>query len=407
MSWIDRRDFLRTTGALGLSSLPPSRNASAASMFQDPLGIRDEFHVTRTQTYLNMSSVGPMPTVVHNAAVAYANDQQVAPAHRYSQSMDIKEQARLKFANLFGATRDEVALLFSTSDAENIVTNALDLQPGDNVVIDELHFITTFVLYRRLEKTKGIELRIVPHTNGRSRHEDFEARTDARTRLISVAWVSNRNGYRHRLSELADLAHRHGGLLFADGIQSLGTFPTNLHDTGADFVCANSYKYLLSGWGAAPFYVREEHLTRIRPDRFGHNHVSKTLPDFHFELKQTAEQYEYAGLVYGTVTQLNAALGYISQVGLNRIETHTIALAQNLRDGVAALGYKMFTPADNPSCIMSFMHGRDTSHIRRVLNEEKISVTLRENGTQLRASVGMFNNQDDINHLLRVLARLA
>ena len=213
--------------------------------------------------------------------------------------------------------------------------------------------------------------------------------------------------YRHSLPALAELVHANGGYLFADGIQALGTFPTNLRETGADFVCANSYKYLLASWGAAPFFVREEHLDRITPDRFGHNQVSRSLPNYNFELKTSAEKYEYAGLIYGAVAQLNAALGYIDQVGLSRIEAHTVALAQALRNGIAKLGYSIFTPANNPSCITSFDHGLDPEHIRRVLDEEHISVSFRERETQIRASVGMFNNQDDIDHFLQILSRLA
>ncbi len=112
-------------------------------------------------------------------------------------------------------------------------------------------------------------------------------------------------------------------------------------------------------------------------------------------------------MVYGTVAQLNAALGFIGKVGLARIEKHTVALARELRDGVAKLGYEMFTPPNNPSPIMSFMQGRDTGHVKRILEEENISVSLRENGTQIRASVAMFNNRSDMQHLLKVLAKMA
>lgn len=407
MSAIDRRRFLKTTAAVGLASLPPSLPVRARAAEDDPLGVRRDFRVTDEMTYINMAYVGPFPTVVHEAALRYADEQRLSPARGYSRSLQRREETRDAFARLFGVKREEVAFLFSTSDGENVVTDALDLRAGDNVVIDELHFTTTFVLYRQLEATKGIELRIVPHTGGRARVEDFEARTDARTRLISVAWVSNRNGYRHDLPALAELAHSHGGYLFADGIQCLGAIATNLHDAGPDFVCANSYKWLLSSWGAAPFYVREEHLERIQPDRFGYNQVAESLPDNRFRLRETGRKYEYAGLNYGAVTQLQAALGYIAGVGLDRIERHTVALAQRLRDGAARLGFDMFTPPDNPSAIVSFNHQRDPAEVRRLLEAERISVSLREGGTQIRASVGMFNNQADIDHLLEVLARMA
>jgi selenocysteine lyase/cysteine desulfurase len=272
-------------------------------------------------------------------------------------------------------------------------------------VVDELHFTTTLVLYRELERLKGIELRIVPHQDGRAPVEAFEARTDKRTRLISVAWVSNRNGYRHDVKALADLAHSRGGLLFADGIQAFGHFPVNLHELGVDFACANSYKWLLAGWGAAPFYVRQEHLARIRPDRYGHNQVAEALPDNRFRLHTAAKKYEYAGLIYGSVAQLEAALGMIAGVGLARIEQHTVALARELRDGLAKLGYQMFTPPANPSPIVSFTYRRNRDEVGRALREAGISVTLRE-GDKIRASVAMFNNRRDIGHLIEVMGKL-
>ena len=138
--------------------------------------------------------------------------------------------ARTKFANLFGADEDELAFLYATSGAENIIVSAMDWREGDNVVVDELHFVTTFVLYRELERRAGVELRIVPSRDGVVTVDDFAAHTDERTRLISVAWVSNRNGFRYELPPLADLAHAHGAYLYADAIQAWGTFPTDLHD---------------------------------------------------------------------------------------------------------------------------------------------------------------------------------
>ena len=404
---IDRRSFLKATAAVGLTTIPTARGSLSPAMDDDPLGVRKEFPVTEKQTYINTAYVGPMPRVVHEAALRYAEEQLLTPDVGLDISMERKERARGKFASLFGAKPEEVALLFSTSDGENMVTRALDLKAGDNVVIDELHFITTFVLYRELEKRNGIELRIVRHRDGRARVEDFEALCDRKTRLLSVAWVSNRNGYRHDLPALAGLAHRHGGFLFADGIQAFGTFPTNLHEEGVDFACGNSYKWLFSSWGAAPFYVREEHLERIQPDRFGHNQVAESLPDLHFRLHETAKKYEYAGLNYGAVAQLEASLGFLEKVGLARIEEHAVALARELREGIGRLGFDMFTPPDNPSPIVSFTHGRDPEEVKRILQQENVHVTLREENTQIRASVALFNNRADIARLLEVLAKMA
>ncbi|MGH9323272.1 MAG: aminotransferase class V-fold PLP-dependent enzyme, partial [Vicinamibacteria bacterium] len=290
---------------------------------------------------------------------------------------------------------------------ENIVASALDWKTGDNVVLDELHFQTSFVLYRELEKRHGIELRIVPQTGGRVKPEDFDARIDRRTRLVSIAWVSNRNGFRHDLKALSDAAHAKGALVYVDAIQALGTFECGLAASGADFLCTGAFKWLFGSFGVAPFYVREEHLDRIRPDRYGHAQIVEELPDFRFRLHDSAMKYEYAALAYSSVYALDAGLQLLAGVGLSRIERHSVALARALRDAVASLGYEVLTPPDNPSPIVSFVHGRDRRELEARLEREKVSVTLREGGLQVRASVAMFNNRSDVERLLSVLRSFA
>ncbi len=416
MSDFSRRNFLKTTAAAGLAvplagrpailgAAPDQRSTvPRRPSEEDPLGIRGEFPITEETAYLNTASVGPLSRTVHDALAAYAEEKMMYrnPGSRRQAEVSARE----KFARIFGADENEIAFLYSTSDAENIITSAMDWKEGDNVVVDELHFTTTFVLYRELEKRHGIELRIVPSTDGRARVDDFAARTDDRTRLLSVAWVSNRNGYRHHLPALAEVAHAHGAYLYADAIQAFGTAATNLHDEGVDFACGNGYKWMFADFGCAPFFVRSEHLEWMRPDRYGHSQVAENLPDHRFRLHATAEKYEYANVSYGSVTAMDAALSVLEDVGLDRIEKHTVGLAAELYAGVADLGIELFTPADNPSSIVSFYHGLDTDALWDGLAAEKVPVTFQEQGRLLRSAVAMFNNRDDVDRLLGVLAAL-
>lgn len=402
MSSLDRRSFLGMTAA-GLGSMRAGR--AAEFLDDDPLGVRDDFPITRNKIYLNTAYASPLPTIVREAGLEFLDDKTLRPYPGRGQEK--ADEARGKFADLFGAKREELALLYATSDGENIVARALDLRAGDNVVLDELHFTTSFVLYRALEKEKGIELRIVPQRDGRVRIEDFEARTDERTRLVSVAWVSNRNGYRQDVRALADLAHSHQAFLYVDAIQALGTFPTNLTAEGIDFLTSGAFKWLYASFGVAPFFVREEHLERLTPDRFGHGQVAQELRGFHFRIHRTAKKLEYAALANGPVYQLDAALGYLASVGLARIEKHGVALARELRDGIIALGFQVLTPPDNPSPIVSFVHRREPERLKRLFDEEDVVVSFREQGTQVRASVSLFNNRSEVRQFLQVLQRLA
>ena len=236
--------------------------------------------------------------------------------------------------------------------------------------------------------------------------DDFAARTDDRTRLLSVAWVSNRNGFRYDLPPLADLAHAHGAYLYADAIQAWGTFPTNLHEENVDFACGNGYKWLHADFGCAPFYVRREHLDWMTADRHGHFQVAESLPGNRFRLKTSAGKLEYGGPAYGPVAAMEAALAFLGEVGVDRIAAHTQALAGELREGAAALGMRMFTPPKNPSAIVSFYHGLDHERLSQALADEGVAITFQEDGQLLRAGVGMFNSRDDVDRLLGVIRRL-
>ena len=293
MSNLSRRGFIAATASLGagvstargsatrvLGQAPDSVNGPPGD---DPLGVRGDFPVVRERTYLNSAYITPVPTAVVAAGRAFVERKAERPIP-LGEMLRATDEVRGQFARLIAADPDEVGFLFSTSEGENIVANALDLKPGDNIVIDELHYETEFVLYRHLQDTRGIELRVARHRDGRVGTRDFEPLVDRRTRLVSVAWVSHHNGFRHDMRPLADLAHAHGALFYVDGIQAVGMFPTDVRAAGIDVLCAGTYKWLLGSFGVAPFYVRQDLLDRIRLDRYGALHVERARSDGGFDL---------------------------------------------------------------------------------------------------------------------------
>ena len=224
--------------------------------------------------------------------------------------------------------------------------------------------------------------------------------------MLSVSWVSHQNGFRHDLKELAELAHRRGALLYADGIQALGMFPVDLRALGVDFVTSGTYKWLLAAYGIAPFYVRREHLERIVPDRFGSLGIRANLPDFRFEAYDTARKYEYATLAFGPLYQLGASLGFLREVGLSRIGEHTLGLAGYLREGLLRLGLEVRTPEDSGSSIVAFHHGADAEQAQKLFADHRVRVSFREGGSQIRAGAALFNNKADVDRLLATMEKL-
>jgi selenocysteine lyase/cysteine desulfurase len=394
---LNRRQFIEM--ASGAAALPHLATQGPASDQDDPLGVRRDFPVVRDGLYLNSAYIAPIPLPVAEAARAFA-DRKASKPIPLDEMLKKTDEVRGQFARLIGAEPDEIGFLFATSEGENLVASALDLKAGDNVVVDELHYETTFVLYRHLEETRQIALRIVKHRDGRVTSEDFARAIDGRTRLVSVAWVSHQNGFRHDMRPLADLAHARGALFYTDAVQALGMFPADVRAAGVDCMTSGTYKWLLGGFGVAPFFVRRDLLERIRVDRLGALHVEKELGDHRYAIYRTARKFEYATLPFAEVYQLGAALAYLERVGVDRIERHTVGLARDLRAGLVSLGFRVFTPPDNSSSIVSVHLDKNAARAREVLTSNGVQVSFREQGSQIRVSPALFNTREEIRRFL-------
>ena len=409
---LSRREFISgVSAAAALSGVSPAslsgvRPVVGIASKDDPLGVRSDFPVVEQSVYLDSAYITPSPLQAVEAAQAFAEAKARDPVSLGGMLQETNLM-RQRFATLIGASEMEIGVLFATSDGENIVSRALDLKQGDNVVIDDLHYDTTYLLYQQLAEQRGLEVRIVNSEAGGAPVDAFAEHVDRQTRLISVAWVSHQNGFRHDLAGLADLAHSNGAYLYADAIQGIGALDVDVRSTGIDFFTAGTYKWLLGGYGVAPFYVREELLERIGTDRFGSLNISEELGQHRFRVYDDARKYGYATMGFGSVFQLRAALDYLLRVGVPNIEAHTGSLAQQLNTGLVGQGHDVWTPKDNRSPIVTFRHHRDITLVRSTLEEAGIRISFKAEGEELRAGIALFNNSDDIDKLLDVTGNWA
>lgn len=402
----DRRSFIATaaTTLAASASGPIPRSSRSTPRPDDPLGVRADFPITAERTYLNSAYIAPIPVPVVRAGTEFLENKSRRPLD-VGELLGADGKLRAQFARLINASPDEVGLLFSTAEGENIIAQGMDLKAGDNVVVDELHYPTEFVLYRALERSLGIELRIVKHRGGAVDAGDFEPHVDRRTRIVSVAWVSHLNGFRHDMRPIADLAHAHGAVFYADAIQAVGMFPIDVQAAGVDAICAGSYKWMLAGFGVAPFYIKRDLIDRLRIDRYGEFQVEKELPDHHYELGKTARTFDYCSRAFGPVRELSAGLAYLESVGVGRIEEHTVGLAHRLHEGLTRQGHRLFTPPGNRSSIVTLFTDKPMADVRAAFGAATVDVTVRDG--QIRIAPALFNTTGEIDRCLEVTRSLA
>jgi selenocysteine lyase/cysteine desulfurase len=408
---VTRRDFL---GATGLAAMAMAENRVAAPA-DDPLGVRRDFPGLRATTFLNTAYAGLISQAVADAAREWT-DRRARQGYTVQEMFAKADEARTLFAGMVGAGDDEIGFVSSTSDGENLVVNSLEFRPGDNVVFDDLVYPSTPIIYQRLADSQRVEIRVVKSRKGAAPVEDYAKLVDDRTRLVSIAWVSNHNGYRHDVKALAALAHAHGAYLYADAVQFIGTGPVDVHREDVDFFTTGTYKWLMAGFGVAAFYVRRELLDRIQPSNVGW-HSARRIDDNRYQQEATARKFEYATPAFGELYELAASLTYLKRIGLDRIEAQSQELVQHFRKGLADRKIAVATPENNRSSIVSFYSRRTAAEAGPILDAERVKVSLQgversdpahTSGfvTRVRVAPAFFNTIAEMDRMLEVAEKI-
>ena len=404
---MNRREFLVGAGAIAIAARPlfaATQTATRSGVF--PASVRADFPSVAREAYLNSAAMHPIGTFAANAMKGVIDNRLLGPGEgRADFSGRAQEELKKKFGAMINATAAEIAYTANTSDGENIVVMGLDLakQKGKNIVIDELHFTTSLYMYKELEK-KGIELRIVKHKNWKIDPEDMARAIDRNTKLVSIALVSNVNGFMHDSKTVADIAHARGAMVFADIIQAVGAVPVDVKALGIDFASSGTYKWLMGERGIGFLYVREDLQGTVLPTtRYGHRQVSNfNRAQLTWEPMPGAARYETGGIPVILAAGVNAGIDYVNKLGLSNIRTHAKQLTDRLQTELPPLGYKPLTPRETQTPIVAF-ELKDASATQKALQAGKVVGTIIGNENRLRLAVSVFNTHEDIDRVVAVL----
>ena len=395
------------------------RTASGAGT--DFASVRADFPRAGKSLWLAAAETHPFHTQTIKAIEDYNRYRELGAGEgRKSFTPEMQDETKRMFAGLIGAKPQEIAFTVGTTDGENAVVGGIDLaRRGGNVVIDDLHFLASVWMYTEMQRKGEIELRIVRHRDWMIRNEDMARAIDKDTRLVSLALVSNVNGYMHDARAVSDLAHAHGALVYADIIQGAGATPLDVRALGLDCCATGTYKWLMGDFGLGFLYVREDlQGTVVKPTRYGLRQIVGGM--FGHELIAAPGAACYEGMT--TMPSLPGicayeGLKYVSKLGLADIRAHAKPLTDRLQKEMPALGFISITPPDAPTPIVSFTHP-DMETVRtkldRVFHAPVVSfgrwTKTDENGRTeavdgLRFGISVYNNDADIDEFLEALGR--
>lgn len=362
-----------------------------------------EFPTLSDRVYLNTSAEGIPPTSVLDALTQYGLDKlfgmdgRLLHAQRY-------ESVKSKTATFFGLRAEDIGLCSCSSEAYNLAFAALALKAGDEVIINDLDFPAGATPW--LVPGSPATVKVWRSRNGVLDTKDLISLLGPKVRFVNTSLVSFYNGFQTDLSEVSNAVRKYSpAMLGVDVTQALGRQPLDL--AGADLIVSSTHKWLLASHGGGLVGVSPERADEWTVPVGGWLNLENAFDDSRFagvKPKRGAASFSVGMPNYPAIYAIDAALDYISNVGVSNINTYAQEIVSHCRDGVADLPVELLGPRNptNPSAIVAFKHPNFEA-INEVLHREGIHVMAHAG--RVRVSVHGYNTQSDVDRFLEVLRR--
>ncbi|HEY2181165.1 MAG TPA: aminotransferase class V-fold PLP-dependent enzyme [Solirubrobacteraceae bacterium] len=357
----------------------------------DHFGLRGEFPVLRTLAYLNAGTDGPLPARAVRAASEELEREAAtgrAFAH-FERRSELNGLLRGAYARALGADPTDVALTTCTSEGMAVVVAGLSLQPGDEILTSDEEHPGLLGALAAARELCGVSVRQAPLP-------DLAESVGASTRLVAcshVGWVSGRLAP----AQLAELDVP----VLLDGAQGIGAVPVDVRALGCAAYAGAGQKWLCGPDGTGMLWVEPEFRERLAVSRRGYANLADPNDGVDSRLHEDARRFDTMSLSAEAVACALAAIDLLEAFGWSSAHERARTLAAHLADELTARG-RAVAPRDDTT-LVSF-ESADVEAERDALAERGCVVRSIPGRPWLRASVGAWNDESDLERLLDSLA---
>ena len=356
------------------------------------------------------------------------------------QATDLHEAARERVRQFINARKtEEIIFTRGTTEAINLVAQAFcesQMQPGDEVLVTDMEHHSNIVPWQLQAMKRGIVVRHLPITDdGRlcvspsgplccdtvaahPTENAIAAHLTERTKLVSIAHVSNVLGTINPVKDIIRMAHERGIPVLVDGAQSAPHFKVDMQELDCDFFAFSGHK-MYGPTGIGVLYGKEEWLDRLPPYQGGGEMIDKVSWE-----KTTFERlpfkFEAGTPDYVATHGLATAIDYITFVGFDHIEAHEKELTRYCMQQLRTIdGIHIYGPDEPHDAVVSFNIG-DIHHLDIGTLLDRLGIAVRTghhcaqplmarlgiSGT-VRASFALYNTKEEVDMLVNGIRRVS
>ena len=368
--------------------------------------LRKEFPTLERWTYLDTARKTVAPRCQEQAMRDYTRDvYENAGADAWSATH--VAETRSIMAGLLGAKPAEIAFTKNTTEGLNIAAHGFPLKAGDNIVLTDMEHVANIWVWKHWEK-HGVEIRYARHRGGRLPLAAFEEQIDAKTKVVSTAYVTYGNGYRVNLPALGKVCRDRGIRLVVDGVQAAGILSTPLSELGADVIAMGGHKGLFGLTGSGIVYCREELVDELatpfvkapEPGSKASAHVNSQ-----FDYVRTAHRFEGGNPNFLGIHVLRHGAAFLTSIGIPAIEARVRELTTYCLGLLAKNRLKTETPSEweERAQIVNVMVPDAEGLMNRLRDQHHIVTNVKDGA--LRLSMSFCNNEEDLERAVSVIRK--
>lgn len=343
--------------------------------------------------------------------------------HFLSQkATEAHEDARTTVAEFLNAAkREEIIFTRGTTEAINLVAYSFGeafCKAGDEIIVSVLEHHSNIVPWQMLCERKGMKLQVIPmNESGELEMDAYKALINERTKLISVAHVSNVLGTVNPVAEIIKIAHQTNVPVLIDGAQAVPHIPVNVVELDADFYVFSAHKiYGPTGIGA--LYGKEFWLNQMPPYQGGGEMIA-TVSFEKTTYNELPFKFEAGTPDYVGSTALAEALRYVQNIGIANIAAYEHKLTTYATQRLLEIeGIRIIGTAKEKSAVISFLVGNIHPYdIGMLLDKLGIAVRTGHHCAQplidslgilgtVRASFAFYNTKEEIDIFITALKKV-
>lgn len=361
-----------------------------------------DFPSLQDMVYLNTAAEGIPPLAVREALLEYFRDKQSGMDGRDPHFAALAEAQEL-VGKLYGLSAAEISICSCSSEAYNLAALALRLQPGDEVVINDLDFPAGATPW--LHASSPATARVWRARQGALVLDDLAALLSPRTRLVNVSLVSFFNGFMLSLPAVVDTVRKHSpALLAVDVTQALGRIPLDLR--GADLIVSSTHKWILASHGGGLVGVPSARSADWNVPAGGWYNLEDAFGPNRFE--RAVSKPGAAGFAVGmpnfpAIYAIRSALRYLQGVGVEAIHRAAQPLVEQCLKGLERMPIELLTPKD-PAALAGILAFRHPAADRLAQHLRRSQIHVMSHAGRLRVALHGYNTSADVERFLSGLS---